>query len=141
MASVGRKPVPTASKVARGNPGKRPLPAAEPAWKGMDPTPPDWFNALELEEWNRTVPELVALGVAKAPHRGALEGICVLYGAWRDARVDVNVPAMRQAFDAYRKALNEFGLTAASSARIAAAPPPDAASAEDEFFGGPRLAG
>lgn len=137
MAVAGRKPKPSATKRATGNPGKRKLPKSEPQFSGSVQRP-EWMNRVELEEWDRIVPSLERVGIAKTVHQGALEGICVLYGAWRKARKDRDATQTRMAFDAYRKALNEFGLTAASAGRVAGGVDPNADDPSDEFFTGPK---
>lgn len=137
MAIGGRKPKPAAQKRATGNPGKRTIPA-EPAFRGGSLEAPDWFNDTEREEWVRIVPELERLTIAKPVHQGALEGICSLYSVWRDARNARDGTGMRMAYDAYRKALNEFGLTAASAGRVGGTGEDGDQDPADEFFTGPR---
>jgi phage terminase small subunit len=139
MAIGGRKPKPAAQKRVTGNPGKRKLPDAEPRFSG-ELVEPQWFSRLEREEWARVTPDLVRLEIATGVHQGALEGICVLYGLWRKARKDRDATQMRMAYDAYRKALNEFGLTPASIGRVGGKGESGDSDPAAEFFTGPRLA-
>ena len=113
----GGKPKPAEIKELLGNPGHRPIQEV-PVFVAGGLAAPKWFSAVEREEWSRIVPELERVGIAKAVHQGSLEGICVLYGAWRKSRKDKHMQQARMSFDAYRKALNEFGLTAASAGRV-----------------------
>lgn len=140
MAKRGRKPRPTEVKRVLGNPGKRALPEAEPEFAAGDIPAPEWLDELEREEWDRIVPALVRVKVGKPVHQGALEGICTMYGAWRKARIDMDWTQARLTYDAYRKALNEFGLTAASAGRVNAKDDGGEADPMDKYFG-PRLAG
>ena len=117
MAIGGRKPKPPEQKEATGNPGRRPIPKV-PVFAAGGLAAPKWFSAVEREEWGRIVPDLEKAGIAKGVHQGSLEGICVLYGAWRKSRKDKDMQQARMSYDAYRKALNEFGLTAASAGRV-----------------------
>jgi P27 family predicted phage terminase small subunit len=48
----GRKPKPTILKELAGNPGHRPLNAAEPQPAGLLAEPPDWFNADQRTSWD-----------------------------------------------------------------------------------------
>ena len=53
-----------------------------------------------------------------AVNQGLIEGICLLYATAVSSAKSKNNVEMRQSFDAYRKALNECGLTPASKGRI-----------------------
>lgn len=142
MAIAGRKPTPAETKEATGNPGNRPI-AEPPPFSAGGLAAPAWFTAIELEEWKRIVPELELAGIAKNVHQGALEGICLLYGAWRKARDSDDMQQARMGYHAYRLALNEFGLTAASAGRVGflgGSGPRGERDPAEEFFNGPRLA-
>jgi len=142
MAIGGRKPKPAEQKTVTGNPGHRTIPEV-PKFKAGGLVCPKWFSAAEREEWHRIVPELVRVGIARGVHQGSLEGICVLYGGWRKSRKDRDMQQARMSYDAYRKALNEFGLTAASAGRVGFLGGSGAHGDQDEgdeFFDGPRLA-
>lgn len=139
MAVRGTKPKPAETKHLTGNPGRRPI-VEGPAFAAGELVCPKWFSTPEREEWGRIVPELQRVGVAKGIHQGSLEGICVLYGAWRKSRKDKDFQQARMSYDTYRKALNEFGLTAASAGRVGQPGGHGNEDPADEFFSGPRLA-
>ena len=136
MATRGRKPKAAAIKRTTGNPGNRPILEEVPFGGLSSIAPPRWMNKWEKEEWDRIVPELVELGIAKSVNEGALQGICTLYAQWRKARKERDQKEMRLTYDAYRKALNEFGLTAASAARVGGTGAND--DPAERFFTGPR---
>lgn len=143
MAVAGRKPKPTAVKKATGNPGKRPLPKAEPEFAAGDglKAPGRWpkgKDGHERAEWKRIVPELQRTGVAKAVHQGALEKICELYAASVVLYERQDFTGARMQADAYRKALNEFGLTAASAGRVSGKEDGGDQDPAEEFFTGPK---
>ena len=75
----GRKPKPTALKIAQGNPGKRPLNVHEPRpTKGM-PSCPAWLDAEAKAEWKRVAPDLHRMGMLTKIYRAELASFCV---AW-----------------------------------------------------------
>ena len=139
MAVRGRKPKPSEQKEVTGNPGRRPISPEPDFADGSKLAPPDRWPAggFERQEWARIVPELVRCGVAKAVHQGALEKICQLYASGAELYERRDYTGHRQAADAYRKALNEFGLTAASAGRVGATGGGGVDPA-DEFFTRPR---
>lgn len=137
MADGGRKPKPTAVKQATGNPGKRKLPEAEPVFEPGPVVAPEWLDKYEREEWERIVPELVRAGIAKPVHLSLLVGICALYSAFRTARLADDTVQARQSFEAYRKALNEVGLTPASAGKVKA-DTGDGKDPAEKFFTGPK---
>ena len=147
MAIGGRKPLPAEDKEARGNPGGRPIPDTPNFTPGSDLAPPKRWKkkpGYEREEWDRIVPELQTCGIAKAIHQGMLEKICELYAASVLLYQAKDYAGSRMAVGEYRKALNEFGLTAASAGRVGFLGG-DAAKKEEadptaEFFGRPKLA-
>lgn len=141
MATSGRKPKSAADKRTRGNPGRRPIPP-EPAFTSGEGVlcPPDRWAAkgYEREEWNRIVPELVRCKIAKAVHQGELEKICELYAAGVELYERKDYTGSRMQADAYRKALNEFGLTAASAGRVGVQGSHGDEDPAEAFFSGPR---
>ncbi len=78
----GRKPTPTHLKVVRGNPGKRPLNASEPAPQLTLPSPPAELCADARIEWERVAGELHRIGVLSGIDRGPLAAYCQAYGRW-----------------------------------------------------------
>ena len=85
MAKPGAKPKPTALKLVRGNPGKRPLGKAEPKPKPNVPTPPPHLCEDAVDEWQRVCGELAALGIISNLDRAALSAYCQAYGRWAQA--------------------------------------------------------
>lgn len=144
----GRKPKPTQLKVLEGNPGKRPLNAAEPQPRPERPTCPRWLLPEAKREWRRIVPELARLGLLTIVDRAALAAYCQAYARWRQAEEELarlkntvmatpsgyvqQLPQVtisqkeRQLMKAF---LTEFGLTPASRTRLSVEPPGD----ESEF--------
>lgn len=140
MATAGRKPKPAADKRARGNPGNRPIPP-EPKFSGGDVlrAPKRWpKKGQEREEWDRIVPELVRCNIAKSVHQGPLEKICELYAAGVELYEEKDYTGARMAASEYRKALNEFGLTAASAGRVGVQESNDNKDPAEAYFSGPR---
>jgi phage terminase small subunit len=142
MAVRGRKPKPTAVKRATGNPGRRPLPEAEPEFAepaAEDLTPPAWLSEYEREEWGRIVPELVRVGLVRSVHLSALGIICGLYANYRTLRDRNDFTGARMAAAEYRKSLNEFGLTPASAGRVQGTGADDSNEDPTAKFFGPKL--
>ncbi|MEQ1573622.1 MAG: hypothetical protein ABL993_05190 [Vicinamibacterales bacterium] len=121
----GRPKKPTELKVLAGTPGRRPLPENEAQFTAGEIAPPAWLDDREkpwrisfLAEWERITAQLRTWAVIGEVNQGALEGICSCYASFVDAAKSRNNVEMRQAFEAYRKALTEFGLTPASKGRV-----------------------
>ena len=87
--TAGRKPLPTAVKELRGNPGKRPLNSREPRARVKAPTCPKHLGKTARAEWRRVVRELTAMRVLSEIDRAALAGYCVAYGRWVEAEEQV----------------------------------------------------
>jgi P27 family predicted phage terminase small subunit len=78
----GRKPAPTAVKKLRGNPGKRKLNAAEPAFETGIPDPPAHLDDVALMEWTRLTQELEAKQVITNVDMTILATYCQTYSEW-----------------------------------------------------------
>ncbi len=135
----GRKPVPTALRILRGNPGKRPLPKAEPVVAAAVPEAPSHLQPEARAEWDRVVPELRAARLLTKLDRAALAAYCVAYGRWveaelklRELGVIVKAPSgfpmlspyllvANKALEQMQKALAEFGMSPSSRVRVTAA--------------------
>lgn len=146
MAVRGRKPKPAEQKEATGNPGHRPIPETPQFSPGDKLQPPRRWpkRGQERVEWARIVPDLQKAGIAKAVHQGVLEKICELYAASVELYKQKDYAGMRLQTSEYRKALNEFGLTAASAGRVGFLGGSGDHGNEDpadEFFSKPRLVG
>ena len=159
---AGRPPVPTALRVLRGNPGRRPLNDAEPKPVAGRPRCPSWLSREAKQEWRRIVPELERLRVLTAVDGAALAAYCQSFANWRRAeeylaensysvaltRIDRDgneiVYAWQQrpevAIGQKERALMksfliEFGLTPASRSRIKASPAEERDPLEDFIRG------
>lgn len=75
---MGRTPTPTSLKVIRGNPGQRPINAAEPKPPPADITPPHGLSEEGLAIWNEMAPILLRMGVFTQADRILLTRYCLL---------------------------------------------------------------
>lgn len=150
MPSGGHNRVPTALKVLRGNPGKRPLPANEPKPAVQVPEMPSGLSPAARAEWQRVVPELVELGVIARIDRAALSGYCEAWATWLQANREMQkkgaelvqatsggpaASALLRIRTAAAKEMadfaREFGMTPAARSRVQAPPPKDSANARE----------
>lgn len=76
---------PTALKLVKGNPGRRPLNKREPKPRRAIPEMPDHLDAIARAEWERVVPDLYAAGVLTAIDGAVLAAYCVAYSRWSHA--------------------------------------------------------
>lgn len=86
----GRKPKPTARKLAAGNPGKRVLNDSEPDFglvTNIDP--PEWITGAGRDMWMRIMPPLCREKVLQETDIHNVEVFCMAYNNWRLASVDV----------------------------------------------------
>lgn len=77
---VGRKAVPDALKILRGNPGRRPLNKHAPNPKRGEPEMPSYLDKDAQREWKRVAPMLVRLGVLTEADGSLLAGYCEVIG-------------------------------------------------------------
>ena len=140
----GRRPKPTAVKIAEGNPGKRKLNKREPTPPPGAPDRPTHLRGQARDEWDRIVPQLLNLGVLSKVDRTALACYCESWGTYLKARGkieregevvsgEVN-PWLRIANEQKKLALRflmEFGLTPATRSRLSVNT--DKKSAADEL--------
>ena len=90
VAGRGRKPKPTAKKALAGNPGKRALNKAEPAFsKITNVDPPEWLSDRASQMWKMIVPELLRENVVAITDLHNVEAFCVAYDNWRMAQESV----------------------------------------------------
>jgi P27 family predicted phage terminase small subunit len=82
---AGRRPLPTAVKKLRGNPGRRPLNPDEPKLDAKAPAMPPDLPELAVQEWKAIVPLLLRLGVITEIDGKALAAYCFAYARWREA--------------------------------------------------------
>ena len=82
----GRKPKPTAVKIAEGRRGHKPLPRNEPKPpRDVSLAPPDYLDTLGKAEWRRIARELDSSGVYTAWDKQTLVAYCQAYSEWREA--------------------------------------------------------
>jgi P27 family predicted phage terminase small subunit len=94
FSNSGRRPEPTALKMLRGNPGRRPLNMEEPHTPPADPsmdTPPPEITADEraAAEWARVVPMLRMSGLISQSERAALITLCQQWSRYLAAHEQV----------------------------------------------------
>lgn len=81
----GRKPTPTALKLAMGNPGRRPINGREPKPPASRPTCPSHLSATAKAEWKRVAGVLNEIGLLTQIDRTILAAYCQAYGRWVEA--------------------------------------------------------
>jgi P27 family predicted phage terminase small subunit len=154
---AGRRPTPSALKLVKGNPGKRPVNKREPRPAMEPPAKPSHLSPFAGEAWDRVAPELHRLGLLTVVDGVALELLVCAYDDWRTAHDEVTDegatyetetaqggrmvrtnPHVAIRADAWRRVksiLAEFGLTPASRAKIETAPADVATDPADAYFG------
>ena len=136
----GRKPLPTALKKLKGNPGNRPLNQSEPEPEVCIPDPPEVLSEDARIEWDRLATELDDLGLLTAIDMALLALYCQAFGDWKDARRQIEATGMvvrapsgypmvnpyvtiaNKAIEQMRTLATEFGMTPASRSRISVQP-------------------
>jgi P27 family predicted phage terminase small subunit len=133
----GRPPKPSHLKLLSGNPGKRPLNAAEPRPKAGAPACPAWLSARGKARWKELVPELSRLGLLTVVDGDALAGYCQACAELAQAtetldregryqrsgtfkRAHPALAAQREALAAVRQYSALFGLDPSSRSKISA---------------------
>lgn len=146
MATRGRKPKPTAVKTAQGNPGKRAIAGAEPAFKVGRVAAPAYLEREAKDEWNRVVPELVRLGLFATVDLSIFAMYCDAVGRFRKAKREVRgkevitspngypiqnpwLPILNKAKEQALRLAAEFGLSPVSRVRLSG-------TAQGDLFGG-----
>src|SRR5262245_13474122 len=131
----GRKPVPTALRILRGNPSKRPLPDQEVTPQAVRESiaPPEWLDDPAKKEWARVAPLLAKNGLLTELDLDALSADCRAYTQWREAsehlarfgpvvfsrrnKYPIQSPYVslaKQALLTMQRFMSEFGLTPAA---------------------------
>jgi P27 family predicted phage terminase small subunit len=133
----GRKPVPTALRVLRGNPSKRPLPVG-PTAPGLpaDTPAPTWLEPAARREWERLAPILAGAGLLTALTAPALAVLCVETTVWQSARARMRkkghvvagekspyIAIAQQALGNVLKLYAEFGMTPMAVSRVTTTAP------------------
>jgi P27 family predicted phage terminase small subunit len=137
---AGRRPLPTATKLLRGNPGKRAINQREPKPTGI-PTCPTHLDATAKREWTRISRELIDIGLLTEVDRSALAAYCAAYSRWASAEKSIAkfglvikspksgypvanpfVGIANTALQIMHRFAIEFGLTPASRTRLQVEP-------------------
>ena len=82
MGKRGPKPKPTTLRILEGNPGRRPLNAAEPHPAPGVPDPPDHVQGRAREMWLTLGAQLSSCGMITAVDGHALELLCDTYAKY-----------------------------------------------------------
>ena len=132
----GRKPTPINLRLIKGNPGKRPIPE-EPKPPPAVPDKPDWLDEEASKEWDRVVPQLMALGILSRLDRAILVAYCTAWsnvlrlsqeledvGWWIPTgeggrKRNPAAASFREACERLQKTAAEFGMTPSSRVRLA----------------------
>lgn len=138
MGLRGPAPKPTALKVLAGNPGKRPLNAAEPKPDRALPKCPAWLRKEAKAEWKRIAGKLHKAGVLTSVDGSALAVYCQTWARWVEAEREVErlsqvttsakgslymspwLTAAMAAGKAVADLAAQFGMTPSSRSRITA---------------------
>ena len=151
----GRRPSPTALKIASGNPGKRAMNKREPKVEPGVPQPADHLSDGARQAWFALAPMLDAMNVLTKADAIELEILCEVYVEWQELKADIakngrtqdvttkgggtftrqrpQVAMLQDCDRRLRGHLSEFGLSPASRSKISVAEKSDN---EDEFFNG-----
>jgi P27 family predicted phage terminase small subunit len=79
MGKRGPRPEPTIIKMAKGNPGKRPLNKSEPKPPSDDITPPEWVTGVARSKWDEVVPKLIGMGVMTNADIDTIARYCTMH--------------------------------------------------------------
>jgi P27 family predicted phage terminase small subunit len=83
---MSNPPVPTALRLLRGNPGRRPIRSEPlPTIAPDTPEPPEFLMPLAKEEWARIARELHRLNLLTVIDHRTFAAYCQSYGRWRTA--------------------------------------------------------
>ena len=148
---AGRKPAPTAVKIAKGVANGR-INFKEPKFKPVtlkDSDPPEYLNDVAAEEWRRVFADLKESGVLVRLNRNVLAGYCSAFANWKRAQILLNkkrslsfrtpngafqqvpeVGIVNQGLIAMLKYASEFGMTPSSRSRIMAKDPEEGGNNE-----------
>lgn len=154
----GRRPIPTALKLVKGNPGRRPLNKSEPKPRNGNPKKPGDLVELASLEWDRitrltSLKHARVLTVADGP---ILEATCMAYAMWRQAekalreegltyettnqsggvmvRKRPEVEIVAEAWRRYVSGLTHFGLSPATRAKVQTVDDNEATDPAEHFF-------
>ena len=130
-------PVPTALKLIRGNPGKRPINKNEPR-PSREVVMPDWLSPDAAKHWPLVAKQLHDAGLLTAIDVTALGLYCEAFARWKDANARIvkhgtvvkspngypiqspYLAIANKAHEQMTKLLAEFGMTPSSRSRVTA---------------------
>ena len=131
---MARPKKPTVLHLLAGNPGKRPLPTAEPSFAPCNTDMPDWLTGEAVVLWPKLASALDMNGMLTHASRDTLATYCSVLGAFIDGRragAEIDIKSLQQ----IRMLAREFGFTPSSQASIAAPGKKDGHQEKDRFFG------
>ena len=128
----GPSPQPTALKIARGNPGRRPLNDKEAKPLIKLPPCPSHLSDDAAECWGQLGRLLANYGLLADIDAIAFELLCDQYAVYKQADKPT---AKSSAFNNLIRILKEFGLTPAARSRIVADPPEHVDHLVEKFLG------
>ena len=134
---AGRPPTPTALKLLRGNPGKRPLNDSEPK-PALGAEVPPFVRGFPdfLAEWKRHSARLTRYGLLTEIDDDALGVLCVLSVKFREmVAADAAASALANVSRELRALWSRFGMTPADRARVKTDKPQEK-SKLSRFIGG-----
>jgi len=85
MSPRGRKPTPSATRRAEGNPGRRPLNELEPQLPAEAPECPEHLDQEAKKEWGRVVKLLETAGIITQVDRAVLAAYCRAWSLYLEA--------------------------------------------------------
>lgn len=85
----GRRPLPSAVKDLRGNPGHRPVNQAEPVAGDGDPLRPEGLSEAANREWDEILPILKTMRVVGPADGKALAMYCHAFHRWQQAEENI----------------------------------------------------
>ena len=133
----GRKPKPTALKLADGNPGKRKINGAEPKPPRSLPDCPGHLAPEAKADWDRLAVTLNQIGLLTQVDRATMAAYCQCYARWVDAEEKMKETPLilrmpsgyiqqspwltisNKSLELMVKYMAELGLTPASRSRLA----------------------
>lgn len=94
--AAGRKPLATADKKLRGNPGKAKLNDQEPEPELVTemPAPPDFLGKYAVESWNKNGPVLIELGLLTESDMELFASLCQAFHVLVEASLEINEKGM-----------------------------------------------
>ena len=131
MAST--RPEPTALKLLKGNPGKRPLNQREPKPKEGFPSPPRWLNGAARTEWFRVKDAMEETGAITKADRAMLLAYCLYYAKFEE-RAKLGETLSPPDMLRMQSLAAEFGLTPSGRSRIVVGKKDDANRDEKKAF-------